>query len=72
VDLLLEKNQKLIAVECKLTEQPDPKDAQGINRLKNFYGAEQVRHGYLACPIETPFDLSSDITVVNGWKTWEI
>lgn len=72
VDLLLEKNQKLVAVECKLTEQPESKDIQGIKRLKNFYGAEQIVHSYLACPIENPFDLGNDITVVNGWKTWEI
>ncbi len=72
IDLLLEKNRKLIAVECNLKERPSGKDVQGIQRLKKFYGEEEVSHAYLACPIDMAFDLEPDVTAVSGWETWPI
>ncbi|MBW2107929.1 MAG: ATP-binding protein [Deltaproteobacteria bacterium] len=72
VDLILEKDQKLIAVECKLTERPDKRDLKGIKKLKKFYGNDQVSCCYIACPIMTAFDLEPGVTAVSGWKTWTI
>jgi hypothetical protein len=70
VDLVLEKNQKLTAIECKLTERPDEKDMKGIRRLKAFYGEEEVIRSYIACPVELPFDVAQGVTAVPGWTVW--
>ncbi|MFP3871145.1 MAG: ATP-binding protein [Syntrophobacteria bacterium] len=72
VDLLIEKDQKLIAVECKLTERPGSKDAKGIKKLEGFYGETLMQHSYLACPIEKSFDLDADVTAVPGWTVWPL
>lgn len=72
VDLLLERNQKLIPVECKLTEHPTTKVLRGINRVKKFYGLEQIARSYVACPIDGRFDINPDVTAISGWTTWEL
>ncbi len=72
VDLLLEQNQKLIAIECKLTERPDQKALRGIKRLRKFYGEEQISQAYIACPIEQAFDIEPGTTAISGWTSWEI
>jgi predicted AAA+ superfamily ATPase len=72
VDLLLERNQRLIAIECKLSEKPDKKAARGIEKLKQFYGEDQIDHTYIACPTEIAFDIAPGITAMPGWKTWGI
>jgi len=72
VDLVLDRNQKLIAVECKLTERPDEKDVRGIRRLKAFYGDDQVIRAYVACLAEPSFDIVPGVTAVNGWETWPL
>jgi hypothetical protein len=72
VDLLIEKDARLFAVECKLKEKPEAKDPQGIKRLKDFYGADLVSHAYIACPAEACFDLDPGVTVVSGWQPWTL
>jgi hypothetical protein len=72
VDLLVEKDGKLLAVECKVKERPTDKDFRGIARLRAFYGREMVPRAYLACPVETEFDLRPDVTVVPGWRSWPL
>ncbi len=72
VDLLLEKDRKLIAIECKLKERPQKKDLQGIKRLKSFYGPEEVSRAYLACPVDMAFDLEPGVTAVPGWEYWPL
>lgn len=72
VDLLLEKNQKLYAVECKVKEVPGKKDVHGIERLTKFYGAESLAKAYVACPIDIPYDLQANVTVVSGWDVWSL
>jgi hypothetical protein len=70
VDLVLERNQKLTAIECKLTEKPDEKDLKGIRRLKAFYEDKNVERAYVACPVELPFDIVEGVTAVPGWEAW--
>ncbi|MFH0728217.1 MAG: ATP-binding protein [Pseudomonadota bacterium] len=72
VDLLLERNQRLIAIECKLSETPDHKSIKGIEKLKQFYGEDKIDHAYIACPTEIAFDIAPGITAAPGWKTWGI
>ncbi len=72
VDLLLEKNQKIIPVECKITQKPEKKSLRGLHRLRKFYGEEFVAHAYIACPIGSGFDLDQSTTAISGWTTWDI
>ena len=72
VDLILERDQKLIPVECKLTEKPDRKALRGINKVKQFYGEDAIDKSYVACPIDMAFEIKPGVTAISGWKTWLI
>jgi predicted AAA+ superfamily ATPase len=72
VDLVLEKEGRLIPIECKLAERPESKDVQGIRKLKAFYGEEAVLHAYIACPMDMPYGIASGVTAVPGWEPWPI
>ncbi len=72
VDLLLEKDQKLIPVECKLAERPEGKDAKGIRALKNFYGPATVQSAYVACTTRSAFDIEPGVTAIPAWKAWPL
>jgi hypothetical protein len=63
---------KLIPVECKLKERPGKKDLTGIERLRKFYGKDQVPKAYVACPTDALFDLQPGITAVPGWQVWSL
>lgn len=71
VDLLIEKNQKLFPIECKLTEQPVSKDLKGIKALMKFYGEHLVEKAYVACNTDSSFDLEKGVTAIPGWKVWK-
>jgi uncharacterized protein len=72
VDLILEKDQKMIPIECKVSERPDRKSIRGIKKLKQFYGEEVIDRSFIACPIETSFDIENSTTAVSGWTTWKL
>jgi len=72
VDLLLERNRKLTAVECKVKEKPGRKDFKGIERLRKLYGDSEVPKAYVACPIDMSYDPAPNIAVVSGWQTWPL
>lgn len=72
VDLLIERDRRLIAVECKLSEIPAVKDARGIERLRRFYGEEVVQRAFVATPADVAFDLAPGISAVCGWETWPL
>jgi hypothetical protein len=72
VDLILERDRKLIAVECKLKERPQAKDIQGIRKLEKFYGPEEVAKAYVAVPADGSFDVEPGITAVSGWEAWPL
>jgi hypothetical protein len=72
VDIVLEKDRKLIAVECKLKERPESKDLQGIRRLRKFYGEEETGPAFVACPVDAAFDLEPGVTAVPGWQVWDL
>jgi len=63
---------KLIPVECKLKELLGKKDLTGIERLRKFYGKDQVPQAYVACPTDAVFDLQPGITAVPGWQVWSL
>jgi len=72
VDLLIESDNRLTAIECKLSERPGAQDIRGLLRLAGFYGAEAISHSYIACTTRQPFDLTPDVTATSGWTTWEL
>lgn len=72
VDLVLERNQQLIAVECKIKQHPESKDLKGIRAFKKFYGDSAVQKAYVACSANSSFELASSIAAVPGWKVWDL
>jgi hypothetical protein len=72
VDLLIESDNRLTAIECKLAERPGGHDLRGLSRLADFYGAGAISHSFLACTTRQPFDLAPGITAVSGWTTWPL
>ncbi len=70
VDLLIESDNMLTAIECKLAERPGSQDQRGINRLIDFYGATSIRHAYIACTTKQPYDVAPGVTAISGWTTW--
>jgi len=72
VDLLLDRNGTLTAVECKLTQTPRARDLRGIRRLVDFYGDDRVAASFVACTTERPFDVDAGVAAVPGWTTWEL
>lgn len=66
VDLLVERAGRFFAVECKLSENPDPTTLKGILALKEFYGEDYFEKGLVACRTRHPFSLSEDVSAVPG------
>jgi len=44
VYLLIELDQRLIAIECKRAERPDPRTTRPIERLTRLYGEDALAH----------------------------
>lgn len=72
MDLILERDRKLVAVECKLKERPQEKDLRGIRKLRKFYGSDEVAKAYVAIPADVSFDLEPGITAISGWDVWPL
>jgi hypothetical protein len=72
VDLLIESDKTLTAIECKLTERPDSHDMRGLVRLKDFYGDENIAHSFITCLTPQPFDLAPKVTACSGWTAWDL
>jgi uncharacterized protein len=72
VDLLLERDKKLVPVECKVKELPGKRDIHGIERLRKFYGKDHVPQAYVACPTDASFDVEPGIAAVSGWEVWPL
>jgi predicted AAA+ superfamily ATPase len=49
VDLLVERGGRFIAIECKLTETPDRRDARAFGALAAFYGPPAIERALIAC-----------------------
>ena len=72
VDLLIEQNNVLTAVECKVSERPSPRDTRRIYRLIDFYGKENIKNCFIACTTEQPFQVTPEVTACSGWTVWEL
>lgn len=67
VDLIIETNQMLFPIECKLKEKPDRHDLKGINQLIRFYGSNEIGPAYIACRTSQAFNINQKVTAVPGW-----
>jgi hypothetical protein len=71
VDLLVELDGRLHAIECKLTSAPTERDLRGIVRLRAVYGP-QVASASIACTATLDGRLGSDVRVVPGFQTFAL
>jgi len=72
VDLLLEIDQKLIAIECKISEKPVARDQKGIMKCRDFYGDNMIQAAYIACTTKQSFTLSQNVIAQNAWTVWNV
>lgn len=68
VDLLIELDGRLQAIEIKLAERPSARDMRGLRALKRFYGPELIASTRIACTTQQPFMVAEGITAVPGWS----
>lgn len=68
----MERDGRLHAIECKLTERPSSGDTASIRRLRSFYGGDMVASASVACTTQQAFDVAADVTARPGWQTWEL
>ena len=71
VDLVIERNGKLFAIECKVTQNPTKRDLRGPRSLSDFYGEDMIGRKFLACTTSVPFDVNQ-VTAMPGWTTWDL
>lgn len=67
VDLVVEVDQRLVAIECKLAETPDARDTKGLAKLRAFYGDAAVAACYVACTGAHPHEVVPGVEARPGW-----
>ncbi|MCC6523769.1 MAG: ATP-binding protein [Polyangiaceae bacterium] len=72
VDLLIELDARLVALECKLGSRPTAHDARGIAKLRAFYGADQVSAAFVACTADAPHEIADGVVARSGFTSWEV
>lgn len=67
VDVLIELDGRLHAIEIKLTERPSSRDLRGLKTLQRFYGDNAIASSRIACTCQQPFNITENITAQPGW-----
>lgn len=67
VDLLIELDGQLQAIEVKLTERPGGRDLRGLRALQRFYGPASIASAKIACTTQQSFVVSEGVVAVPGW-----
>ncbi len=49
VDMLIEKGGQLLAMECKLSENPGPDSLKGLYALQRFYDQKTISQAFIVC-----------------------
>jgi predicted AAA+ superfamily ATPase len=71
VDIVIEEGGgRLLAVECKLSENPSHRDSAGIRALRQFYGSTNVPKAFIACRTPRAHAVDEGILAVDG-SEWE-
>jgi predicted AAA+ superfamily ATPase len=72
VDLLIEYNGLIHAIECKLSEFPNRKDARGLRKVEKFYGKQAMGQMAVACTTASTHDIDTGVTAHNGTEVWPL
>ncbi|MCG8463054.1 MAG: ATP-binding protein [Holophagales bacterium] len=72
VDLVIEWNGQLHAIECRLAEAPRIRDLRGLEKLAGFYGEAMIGGRYVACTTPLPHEIGDRVTALPGWSTWPL
>ena len=72
VDLVIELDQRLIPIECKMAARPQAKSLRGIHAFRAMYEDHASTQAFIACTTTEPFDLEPGTTAVSGWTTWPL
>jgi predicted AAA+ superfamily ATPase len=72
VDLVVERDMRLHAIECKHSERPGSGDLKGIKAFRSFYGEKAMGSAWVACLTEQAFDIAPGVTAISGWDTWKV
>lgn len=72
VDLVVELDQLLFPIECKIAARPQPRALKGIRAFRTMYGETAIPQAFIACTTTEPYDLEPHTTAMNGWTTWPL
>lgn len=72
VDLIINLDGKLTAVEIKWKEKPGDKDVTGIRKFIEMYGEKSVAKRYVACNTRNTFSVSGIAEAIDGWDVWKL
>ena len=68
VDMILEKDSTLYPIEVKLNSRPKPKDARGINSLRESYPNVRIAPGIILAPV----DRVEQVTELDFIVPWDL
>ncbi len=72
VDFLIERGSRFIAIESKLSEQPQRRDIKGISDLKKYYGEAALIRGVIMCKSKGKYNYDYETIVDNGLHLKEV
>jgi predicted AAA+ superfamily ATPase len=66
VDLIIERDGRVTAIECKYAEVVDESGLKGLRAFTSDYGPESVEARYIASRTPIPYPLTDGITAIPG------
>ena len=66
VDLIIERNGRFTAIECKYSEVPDGSSMKGLRSFASAYGIENLQTVYVASRTPRPYPLQDGIMTIPG------
>jgi predicted AAA+ superfamily ATPase len=66
VDFIIEKGNRFIAFEAKLTGNPGPDAMKGFTALREYYGENSLIYAYIICKVKEDFMIGKGIKATNG------
>ena len=66
VDLIIERDGRFTAIECKYAEVVDESGMKGLRAFAGDYGRQSLQAGYIASRTIRPYPLADGITAIPG------
>lgn len=66
VDLIIERDGLFTIIECKIKELVDKSDLKGIRAFTKEYGADRVRHAYIASGTRRSYPVKDHVSAIPG------